>query len=448
MKLHEALGVVRGDVVAFVGAGGKSSALITLGHELAEAGWRVTATTTTQITTDQLDLMPGAVRLAEGASAVSAALNAQRFVFLYDEIRDGRVYGPPPDYFTRLMDTIDSDVLLVKADYARELALKAPYEHEPVMPAEVSLVVPTASLAVLGQPLTEDYVYNTQAIIDRYGFAEGARVKSPWVAQIIRDEALGMQGVPDDVRVMVLLNQTPAQGYLRARARLIGRLILRSGRINGVALGTVRNANPIHEVLRPVGAVVLAAGLSRRMGQPKVLLPWADDRTIIEHIIHQLYLARVDHVAVVTGYRSGEVRRLATQQGASAVYNASYKSGEMLSSLKAGLQAMPDHIAAALIVLGDQPRIQPRVVAQVMMAYAEGRGNIVAPSYQMRRGHPILLDRRYWPEILDLPEDGSPRDVINAHAGEIAYVEVNTDSVLRDVDTPDDYSRERSRAGL
>lgn len=448
MKLHEALGLVRGDVVAFIGAGGKTSALINLGHELVEAGWRVTATTTTHITTDQLNLLPGSVRLAEGAGAVSTALNAQRFVFLYDEIRDERVYGPTPDYFTRLMDTIDSDVLLVKADYARELNLKAPYEHEPVIPSEVSLVVPMASLAVLGQPLTEDYVYNAQAIMDRYGFVEGARVKSPWVAQVIRDDTLGMYGVPDDVRVVVLLNQTPAQGYLRGRARLIGRLILRAGRLNGVALANVRNTDPVHEVLRPVGAVVLAAGMSTRMGQPKVLLPWADGRTIIEHIIHQLYLARVDHVNVVTGYRSGEVRRLVTQQGASAVYNVSYKSGEMLSSLKAGLRAMPDHIAAAMIVLGDQPRIQPRVVAQVMMAYAEGRGGIVAPSFQMRRGHPILIDRRYWSEILDLPVDGSPRDVINAHADEIAYVEVNTDSVLRDVDTPDDYSRERSRAGL
>jgi molybdenum cofactor cytidylyltransferase len=82
------------------------------------------------------------------------------------------------------------------------------------------------------------------------------------------------------------------------------------------------------------------------------------------------------------------------------------------------------------------------------MAYAEGKGEIVAPSYQMRRGHPILIARRYWPELLALPDGGAPRDVINAHQDRINYVEVETDSVLGDVDTPQDYNQERWRAGL
>jgi len=99
-------------------------------------------------------------------------------------------------------------------------------------------------------------------------------------------------------------------------------------------------------------------------------------------------------------------------------------------------------------VLGDQPRVQPRVIGKLLAAYFEGRGEIVVPSYQMRRGHPILVDRRYWQEILALPPEGAPRDVINAYADRIAYVEVDTDSVLRDVDTPDDYRDERQRAGL
>ncbi len=66
----------------------------------------------------------------------------------------------------------------------------------------------------------------------------------------------------------------------------------------------------------------------------------------------------------------------------------------------------------------------------------------------MRRGHPILIDRRYWNEILDLPADGAPRDVIERHKDRIAYVNVDTDSVLRDVDTPDDYQAARRLAGL
>lgn len=448
MKLAQALNITSGDVVSFVGAGGKSSTLFALGYELVDAGMRVIAITTTRIGEDQLSLAPYAMRLNKGLSEVSAALEKHSFVFLYDELRNGKVYGFDPSIVTELLDNLNSDVMLIEADGSRQLPFKAPYDHEPVIPLETSLVVPMASLSVLGQPLDDDHVYNAQAMIDRYGFYPGSRVKSPWVAQVLRDEELGLRGIPDRARVVVLLNQTPEHGYLRARARLIARLILRSPRIQGVAIGAVRGATPVFEVQRSVGAIVLAAGMSRRMGQPKVLLPWTSHRTIIEHILEQLLLAKVDHITVVTGHRAPEVQQKIERYGVDIVYNSAYDTGEMLSSVKAGLQAMPTHVSAALIVLGDQPRLQPKVIGQLTTAYAEGAGNIMAPSFQNRRGHPILIDRRYWPEILGLPDDGAPRDVLNVHTKETGYVIVDNDSVLKDVDTPTDYRDERRNAGL
>ncbi len=448
MKLQKAFEIVPGDVVAFIGAGGKTSTLIALGHELAQAGLRVLATTTTHISVDELDLMPYSTTLDAGIAHLSLALGENRFVFLYSNIRNSRVYGPDAKQIPRLLDAVDSDVMLIEADQSDGLPLKAPFSDEPNIPSETTLVVPMASMSVLGQPLDDEHVYNATAIDERYGFLLGNRVKSPWIAQVLRDEELGLRGVPSGARIVALLNQTASQGYARGRARLIAQFILRSLRIHGVALGSVRSGEPIYEVQKHIGAVVLAGGMSRRMGQPKVLLPWGGRRTIIEHIIEQLALARVPQITVVTGHRAGEVRQVVSRVGADVVHNEQYTTGEMLSSLKAGLRAMPAHISAVLVVLGDQPRIQPKIIAQVMMAYAEGAGDIVAPSYHMRRGHPILIDRRYWGEILDLPESGSPRDVIDRHKDRIAYVNVDTDSVLRDVDTPEDYRQERKLAGL
>ena len=448
MKLQKAFDITPGDVVAFVGAGGKTATLIGLGHELAEAGLRVLAMTTTHISVDQLDLMPYATTLANGTKHLSMALGENRFVFLYGDIRSSQVYGPPSDCIPRLLDSVDSDVILIEADDSHGLSLKAPAPHEPLIPPEATLVIPMAGLSVLGKPLDEAHVYNPQAIEERYGFGLGNRIKSPWVAQVIRDEELGMRGVPEKARVTAFLNQTPANGYLRARARLIAQFILKSERVHGVALGSTRGAEPVYEVQRHVGAVVLAAGMSRRMGQPKVLMPWTGRKTILEQIFEQLLLARVPHVTVVTGNRAGEVVALAKRAGVNDVHNPDYARGEMLSSLKAGLAAMPAHVAAALVVLGDQPRIQARVVSQVLTAYAEGAGDIVAPSYKMRRGHPILIDRRYWPEIMALPEDGSLREILNRYQDRIGYVNVDTDSILGDVDTPDEYREERRRAGL
>jgi molybdenum cofactor cytidylyltransferase len=448
MKLFKAFNVTRGDVIAFIGAGGKTSTLVSLGHELAEIGWRVLATTTTDIPEYQLELMPHAMMPSAGSEAISQALSEDRFVFLYDRIIAGRVYGPSPDWITQLLDTIDSDVILVEADQSGGLPLKAAYQNEPFIPSETSLVIPVVSLSVLGQPLDEEHVYNVESIIERYGFNRGNRIKSPWIAQVIRDEELGLRNIPSSPRVIAFLNQTPLEGYGRARARLIARLALRQSRLHGVAIGASRATDPIYEIRRPVGAVVLAAGLSSRMGQSKVLLPWTEKKRIIEHIVEQLISARIEHIVVVTGHMASEVKALVKPMGVKVIYNRSYKSAEMLSSLKIGLHALPDQVSASLVVLGDQPRIQPKVIYRLLKAYAEGKGDIVVPSFENQRGHPVLIDRRFWPDIWGLPRGSAPRMVLDIHKERIHEVAVETDSVIRDIDTPDDYSDERWRAGL
>lgn len=447
MQLCEAFRVERGEIVAFIGAGGKTSTLVALGYELAARGWRVLATTTTRLGADQLTLMPAARQASDGAAALALALDEHRFVFVYTDIRGDKAHGVTPAQFTDLLAETNADVILIEADGARGLPLKAPRAHEPVIPAETTLVVSIASLSVLGKPLNTDYVFNADAIIEQSGIAQNSPLKSAHLARILSDDRLGLQGVPETARVMIFLNDAPAQGYGRARGQFIASLLLDSARINGVAIGSSRQP-VVHEVRRRVGAVVLAAGLARRMGQPKVLLPWARGQTIIEHILDQLREARIHDITVVTGHHADAVRQLAERKGAAVIFNADYAAGDMLSSLKTGLRALAADTSAALVVLGDQPGIEPKIVRQILAAYAEGQGQIVAPSYQMRRGHPILIDRCYWQELLALPNDGAPRDVINAHPEAAAYINVETDSVLRDVDTPEAYQQERRRAGL
>ena len=448
MKLKQAFEVARGDVVAFIGAGGKTSVLVGLGYELAEAGWRVLATTTTALAADQLDLFPRAMPCHADAQSISGALNDDQFVLLYDQIRRGRVYGPALEWMPKLLDTLDSDVLLVEADTSAGLPFKAPRDDEPRIPLETSLVVPVASLSALGRPLDEDHIYNPQPMIEKYGFAADSPVKSPWLAQVLRDEELGLKGVPKPARVVAFLNQTPARGYLRGRARMIARLALQSERIQAVALGSVRAAEPVHEVQRRVGVIVLAGGRPLPMGQPKALLPWGKGKTIIAHITEQFIRSRMDPICVVTGFCAAAIRATVEPLGVKVVHNHSCKTGEMLPFLQAGLRAMPDNIAAALIALGDQPRIQPKVIYQLLSDYARGRGDWLMPSYQKQRGHPILIGRRYWSEILKLPQTGFLRDVIHAHEGKISDVIVDTDSILHDVAAPEAYRRERIRAGL
>ncbi len=449
MRLRSALNIQRGEMVAFVGAGGKTAALFRLGTELAAEGWRVVGTTTGALSARELANTPGVLEIGEARrpAAISRALTEHHFVFLYRRISDGSAIGLDPATISELADSIDSDVTLIEADHARGLPFKAPYFDEPLIPAGTSLVVPMAGLDVLGQPLDDEHIYNPAAMIDQFGYVAGERVRAPWIASVLRDDDLGLKGIPDSARIMALINKVPASGYQRGRARLIARLALRSPRIGGVALGALHAPQPVYEVQRRVAAIVLAAGLSSRMGQLKVLLPW-DNRPVINAIVDRLRGARLDDIVVVTGYQGDQVRAAIAREGIRHAHNPDYKEGDMLSSLQTGLRALGPEIAACLVVLGDQPQIETRVINEVLTAYAEGRGAIIAPSYSGQRGHPILIDRVFWPEILDLPRGGAPRDVINAHKDAIGQVRVSSDSILRDIDTPDDYHRERRLAGL
>lgn len=448
MKFREAFGIEKGDVVAFIGAGGKTSLMVGIGYELAEAGWRVLATTTARMPEEQLGLVPVALPVSSEPIAISRALSQSKFVLLYDRIARGVVFGPSPDAVARLLDVVDSDVMLVEADYAANLPVKAPKPGEPAIPPGASLIIPVASFAAVGQPLDDRHVYNAQAMIDRCSFPEGAPIKPSWIAQIVRDSELGMAGVPQHVRTVAFFNQSPMTPYNRVRARIAAKIALRHSTLQAVALGEVRGVEPVREVQRPVGAVVLAAGMSSRMGEHKLLLPWRDNRTIIEHVVEQLIKSRVDPIVVVTGHQAKEVKAKLDQWDVQVVHNKAYQSGDMLSSLKAGLAAMPASTTAALLVLGDQPSIQPKVINKVLLAYAEHQHDLVIPSFHMRRGHPVLLGRRYWSDLRTLPNSATPRQLYDMYSDRIHYVNVDNDSILRDIDTRQDYERERKLDGI
>ncbi|MCX8024010.1 MAG: nucleotidyltransferase family protein [Thermanaerothrix sp.] len=191
-----------------------------------------------------------------------------------------------------------------------------------------------------------------------------------------------------------------------------------------------------------IGAVVLAAGLSRRMGAPKLLLPWGDHK-VLEHVAVTLWEAGIKCIVVVTGGYREQVEDLlrALPFPIRWVHNPEFAEGEMISSLKVGLKHLPQHLEAALIVLGDQPQIQQDVISQLVKRYTERKSLLVVPSYRMRRGHPWLVDRRLWDELVTLPAEQTLRDFLSFHTEKIDYLVVDTPSVIQDLDTPEDYEQ-------
>jgi len=199
-----------------------------------------------------------------------------------------------------------------------------------------------------------------------------------------------------------------------------------------------------------ITAIILAAGASKRMGQPKMLLPWGDE-TVLTHVISVFQKAGVDDILIVTGGAREQVESLVSSLNVRTVHNPDYSNGEMLSSIQCGIHALTPlplspverGATAMLIGLGDQPQVKERSVWMVCDAFRESQSNIVVPSYQIRRGHPWLVAQPLWNELLNMRAPQSPRDFLNTHADEIHYVDVDDPTILADLDTPSDYEKWR-----
>jgi molybdenum cofactor cytidylyltransferase len=198
------------------------------------------------------------------------------------------------------------------------------------------------------------------------------------------------------------------------------------------------NSGPLLPNSLNIAAVVLAAGHSQRMGAPKLALPWGDT-TVIGQVISVLKRAGIEEIVVVTGGARQELQDALQGLPVQQVYNPEHERGEMLSSFKVGLAALGNDMAATLIVLGDQPQIQVQVVRGLLKAYLDTSSVLVIPSYQMRRGHPWLMDRSLWAAALTIQQPTTLRDFLNHHQTSIHYLAVETGTILQDLDTPGDY---------
>ena len=263
-------------------------------------------------------------------------------------------------------------------------------------------------------------------------------MKSPWLAQVLRDEELGLQRhVPDDVRVLVYLNQTPERGYVRGRARLIARLSLQSPRISAVALGSVRGAEPVHEVQRPIGALVLAACDAQRSRRSAVSQPGERGSATLAQVTEKVFRSRIDHVRVITGRGASATRKAIHHLGVKIEHNRAWKTGGFVSALRTGLQSLPDHVAAIIVIPGDQAQLQPKTIYQLLTQYARGEGDFLIPRYQGRSGYPVLIGQRHWADILTLPSHFGFSAIAEQCRG-IHYTILNVDSdcVLRQGESP------------
>lgn len=182
-----------------------------------------------------------------------------------------------------------------------------------------------------------------------------------------------------------------------------------------------------------IGAVILAAGESKRMGEPKLLLKIGGER-VVDRVVNS-FKKVTDELVVVLGHEPENLISILDELGVRWVINEEYHEG-MVSSIKTGVEALKD-CEALFLALGDQPIIEQDFLNAAINAWKNG-AKLVSPVHKGKKGHPVLFDQSLFEEILSLKDDETLRKVIHAHDEDHELIDAGEWAII-DFDTPEDY---------
>ncbi len=454
-----------GNLVAIVGGGGKTSLMFALSRYLPG---RIVLTTTTRIFSAQMKLAPAVCTTKwVKISAAAGEKQSEKRNQLWDEktgidLLSLEELGPVLDRYNRclivgdivgdkalgvadhfpgqLLSRVDVDSVIVEADGSRMRPCKAPASHEPVIPPEATHVIPVVGIDAVGGKIN-DIAHRPERVAVLTGIDADQAMTTVGLANLITHEEGGLKSVPTEAQVIPLINKVETDAQLRT-ARLVASMILKEERIQQVVIGAMRQTNPVIEVRRRITAIVLAAGESLRMGKTKQLLPWGKT-TVLGQVLDNLIASSVNDLLVITGHMAGSVTAIAETLNVPTIHNPNYSAGEMLSSLQIAIRRLPKNHSGILVMLADQPQVGPDVIDQLLIAFWQGKGKIVAPVYEEKRGNPVIIDAFYYEELLKLPAGSAPRELLRRHPEDIHYVDVNSPAIVQDLDSPEQYERWR-----
>jgi molybdenum cofactor cytidylyltransferase len=442
MRLSKALRVEEGQSVAFIGAGGKSSAVRTLGNEL-KSQYPVVSTTSTKLGLAQTDLADEHFILtsSEHLDGVHARLRGGKSLLITND----RAPDEPKWRGLSLLELKKlrkicleaGAILLIEADGARRKSLKAPAEHEPVVPEWVDLVVTIAGLDVIGKPFTPEYCHRAEIAKEILGIEGDAIVEYAHLSNLLQAEYGGLKGAPRSSTVRVILRQSKDLEEIEI-GRKVASQVLSTERITNVVIGTLDHENPVSETFSRVAGIVLAAGSSTRLEEPKQLLPFKG-KPLIAHVVEAAVEGGVDPIVIVVGEQADAIQEALEDYRVRIVRNPDPALGQG-SSLSVGVGGIDPNVEAAVFLLADMPLVKEQLIDELIMRHRARLSPVVVPYANGRRGNPVLFDKVAFEALMQIEGDRGGRAIFSQFSHE--RVEWD-DSIHFDVDTHEDLERLR-----
>ncbi|MGD8552581.1 MAG: selenium cofactor biosynthesis protein YqeC [Anaerolineales bacterium] len=443
MHLSKALRIESGQVIAFVGAGGKTSAIRRLVSELSGTA-PVLVTTSTKLALEEENLTEEhqIVEDAGGLITILSEWNHSKSLLLTGpELPDEPKWDGLP--LAQLQDVIEFSrekkvILLIEADGAAGRSIKAPAPHEPALPHNLDLLVPVVAIDALGENLDSDFVHRPDEILKLLDLENETKLSVEHVAGLLKHPQGGLKALPLHAVLRVLINKVETDEQF-SQANEIANLSLQEPKIESVVIGAVQGKDPVRATRGRVAAVVLAAGESKRFGGNKLLQVW-QGKPLLQHVLEAVRMSKVDVKVLVLGYEQQTILDSVEYDGFEVVHNEEWAAGQS-RSVKIGLEAVEDKVEAVIYPLGDMPSVQPDLINKLIDRYNQTLAPIVAPRVGQEWGNPVLFDRSTFPAFSEISGDRGAKVLFSRF--EIESFETGPEASW-DVDHPDDLAEENA----